>query len=96
MLIALDFDDTWTQDPDLWRAFVKLGKSRGHQFVMITMRCDHGPETIQIKNEVGDLMPILFSNRQLKRQYARQAGYKPDIWIDDTPEFIVSPTVIGE
>ena len=38
MLIALDYDDTFTRDPEGWLNFAKLMKSRGHEIIGVTMR----------------------------------------------------------
>lgn len=32
MKIALDFDDTYTRDPDMWDKFIDLSLSRGTRF----------------------------------------------------------------
>ena len=38
MLIALDYDKTYTADPALWDNFVDLAQSRGHTVKIVTMR----------------------------------------------------------
>ena len=38
MKIALDYDDTYTQDPELWLRFVKDALERNHDVRVVTMR----------------------------------------------------------
>ena len=36
--IGLDYDGTYTVDPDLWLRFVRQAKDRGHEVICVTMR----------------------------------------------------------
>ncbi len=88
LTIAIDFDDTFSADPDLWREFVSIATGRrfGHKCILVTNRTeDMGND---VRAEVGDLMPIVFAGVFSKRSMAARAGYAVDIWIDDTPEWI--------
>ncbi len=38
MRISLDFDDTYSRDPDLWDSFIESCKQRNHEVYGITMR----------------------------------------------------------
>lgn len=89
---ALDFDDTFTADPELWSAFVKTGLSRGHKFFCVTARrnTEENIETIsQAFESVGIEMPIVFSNLGSKLEEVHKRGIKIDIWCDDAPYAIV-------
>ncbi len=81
MTIAIDYDKTWTADPDLWNTFTKLAKSRGHQVIIATSRvapdADGNPEF--------KTLPVLFCGKEFKEVFCREAGYEVDIWIDDMP-----------
>jgi hypothetical protein len=35
-------------------------------------------------------IPVIFTSFQQKRQFTDSIGWRPDIWIDDTPEYIVN------
>ena len=86
LTFAIDFDDTFSADPDLWRQLVPIMQWRGHTCVLVTNR----PEDMgnDVRAEVGDLMPIVFAGVWSKRSAAHRAGYDVDIWIDDSPEYI--------
>ena len=88
LTFAIDYDDTFSADPELWREFVKIATGRrfGHRGVLVTNRTeDMGND---VRAEVGDLMPIVFAGVFSKRSMAGLAGYSVDIWIDDSPELI--------
>lgn len=87
MLIALDYDDTFTRDPLGWQSVCAILKVRGHTIVGATMRNhfeakDINPIYLEICTE------IYFSNREAKRAFLAREGVFPDVWIDDNPEFI--------
>lgn len=81
MLIALDYDGTYTRDPKLWNGFVSSVKSAGHEVVCFTMRTPF--ETIN--------MPclVIYTSRKAKAKYAVDAGFQVDIWIDNDPLFLI-------
>jgi hypothetical protein len=89
---ALDFDDTFTADPELWAVFVTLGISRRHTFYCVTARRDTEENTDLINDlfeDHGIQMPIIFSNLGSKLEEVERRGIKIDIWIDDAPYAIV-------
>lgn len=88
MLISLDYDLTYTADPEFWDAVVLAGKARGHQFVCVTGRA----EPPQAPRQRVPDMPIVCAPHTYKRGAARRAGYFVDVWIDDSPGAIESST----
>lgn len=83
-LIAIDYDDTWTDDPELFAEFSKLAQSRGHEVICVTAR---GPE--QGLNELRLPIPVYGTSGAPKREYMNtRHGMWVDIWIDDMPEII--------
>ncbi len=80
MLIALDYDLTFTADPEGWRAVVELMTARGHRFVCVT-----GREQPPGVDEPRIPMPIVCAGSELKQRAAVRAGYSVDVWIDDCP-----------
>lgn len=38
MIFGIDYDDTWTADPDLFFQFLELLEKRGHKAVIVTAR----------------------------------------------------------
>ena len=90
--ISLDYDDTFTKDPVLWRHFSRDARQRGHRVVVCTMRYE-GQESVAVIKSLGDIIPsedFYFTGRQLKREFMESRGVKVDIWIDDKPEYIVA------
>lgn len=88
MLFAVDFDGTFSRDPDYYRAVVAIGRARGHEYVLVTGRSDEGRWGAEVRAALGDLMPIVFAANGWKRAAAEAAGYKVDVWEDDHPEYI--------
>lgn len=88
MLIALDFDGTFTEDPDLWVSFVRFAKRRGHRVICATMRYEsEGKEVAEAL--AGEVDQIVFTGRKAKRPYLQSVGLEPDVWIDDEPRWIL-------
>lgn len=83
MLIAIDYDGTYSEDEQLWYDFVKKAIGRGHEVICITMRRPA---------EKLDDMPcdVIYTSRAAKRNYAESLGYYVDIWIDDAPHWILT------
>jgi len=88
LIIALDFDDTYTADPDLWSAFVKKAQGNGHYVMVVTYRmASYGVSDIEAALPG---IEIVTTEGAQKRQYLRENGFpEPSIWIDDMPELIV-------
>lgn len=88
MLIAIDYDGTYTADPDLWAAFIASCEARGHEVICVTCR----RSTPENRREV--IVPSIpkydhyFTGLSSKRWFLEQMGIKPDIWIDDMPETV--------
>ncbi len=88
MLIALDYDDTYTADPDMWDQFIENARMRGHSIVVATMRYSkiEGDDVRAALAEKVDL--IVFTERKAKKQFLRNNQIIPDIWIDDNPDWL--------
>lgn len=89
MIIALDFDDTYTADPSLWDTFISECLSRSHRVLIVT--CRHGTEESRevVLENLGLDVPVYYTGHAPKRWFMEQLGVKVDIWIDDRPEFVV-------
>ena len=91
MLIALDYDQTYTRDPDYWDAVIALGVMGGHQFICVTNRPWPPGET---KPERVPKIPIICAGDQFKSDAAREAGYTVSVWIDDMPGSISQSLIL--
>lgn len=87
MLLALDYDETYTRDPIFWNQVIDLAASRGHSVICATMRYpEEGKEVVAaLKHRVED---IVFTGRKAKWEAAFEAGYYVSVWIDDSPRLI--------
>lgn len=89
MVISLDYDETFTRDPELWLAFIATAKSKGHTVLLITMREDTPWDADEVRSILKDKVDdILFTNCKAKKQYAAARGYRVDVWIDDQPSAV--------
>lgn len=85
MKIAIDYDETYTKDPGLWDLFIQAAKERRHEIVIVTFRFNVG-DNRDIEGVAKTLsVPVVYTNARQK-QHVVQA----DIWIDDSPETVVS------
>lgn len=93
MIIAIDYDNTYTADPLAWNEVIKILISAHHTVICVTAR----PEIMgqPVLDSVGQLVPVLFAGAEWKREYALKRGYKVNVWIDDSPEYIGPQTLIG-
>ena len=80
-LFGIDYDATYSDDPELFDEFIRLAKSRGHHVVIVTYRDELQPIDIE-----G--IEVFYTSGKHKAPYMRSIGYEPDIWIDDYPELI--------
>jgi hypothetical protein len=101
MTIALDYDGTYTRDPDLWDRFITDCSKSGHLVICVTQRTentrpgrrrDERVPRLRISDEEGTItlepIPIICAGDQFKLDAARAAGYSVAIWIDDMPATI--------
>lgn len=84
MIISLDYDGTYTEDPALWDTFVKQARRNGHKVFLITMRYPSEPVTLN-----AEVDAILYTSREAKLQYTAKCNIRVDVWIDDRPDFIL-------
>lgn len=85
MKIALDYDQTFTADRDLWIPFVALAQMRGHEVAFVTFRPPaFGNDDIEADaKRLG--IPVVYSAGRQKSHC-----HDADVWIDDMPELIPS------
>ncbi len=88
MLIAIDYDDTFTQDPAFWRRFCRMAMAAGHKVIMVTNRQGTHHDVSELRNLRRCLHEIIFAQHGPKRHAARARGYRPHVWIDDNPSTV--------
>lgn len=96
MKIALDYDGTFTEDKEMWTAFVSLCKGRGHDVRFVTFRVHYyepwarGNEDILADAANLDI-PVIFTNGEQKQKF-----FDADVWIDDHPELISEASSVNQ
>lgn len=83
MIIALDYDRTYTKAPELWNTFIPITLRQGHQIILVTMRS--AEEMGEVTTTLGNIIPIYHTSRGAKSSYLAHKGIYPDVWIDDNP-----------
>lgn len=87
MKIALDYDGTYTEAPEVWRQFVMGMMSEGHEVMIVTFRPPHCPVDI---NGLEEVIDVYYTSAVPKRKYMESKGIHINIWIDDMPDLIVN------
>lgn len=100
-LFILDYDETFTEDKDLWSAFVSAAKTAGHTVICCTMRVPKQPHVN--KDIIEDMkrlnIKIIYAAEcHDKWDAVEKAGFDPvnAIWIDDRPMYIFMNRSIDE
>ncbi|GAB3644805.1 hypothetical protein [Ramlibacter alkalitolerans] len=84
---ALDFDGTYTEDPELWDGFIAAARSRGHEVLCVTMRHEHEGARVRSRLE-GRVDAIVYTGRKAKRPFLEGLGLAIDVWVDDSPHWV--------
>lgn len=88
MNLSIDFDDTYTRDPEMWDLFIELAKHRGHTVYCVTAREPSKINRDEVYDSIGQRIgkdKCLFTSARAKAQYAYEKGVRIDVWIDDLP-----------
>lgn len=92
MNISIDFDDTYTRDPEMWNLFIELAKHRGHTVYCVTARCnDYEQERDEVLDTIGKLIGkdrCIFTCGRAKRPETQKHNVLIDVWVDDMPDAI--------
>lgn len=85
MIIALDYDKTYTADPILWDEFIGCCRLAKHEVICLTMRY---PSESILDGPAQWGCPIYYTSRKAKLIWAKQNNIHVDIWIDDNPAWL--------
>ncbi len=91
--IAIDFDNTITADPQLFKHLINSIRMYGHKVYIVTYR--YGPISHASNADVwcwkDDVDGIIFTGHNAKRKFLYDTHkIKIDIWMDDTPDSITT------
>ena len=92
MNIAIDYDNTYTKDPEMWLDIIGIMQSKGHHVMCVTFRHEFECEIGRDKR-LGEIDPrlkekvdeFIATGRRAKFKYLYNLGIGVDIWIDDDP-----------
>lgn len=89
MKIALDFDGTYSADPDFWDNYLALCERYDHEIRIVTARDERFDRTAALA-ELEKRIPVIYCRGVAKQWYLTHFGdgFVPDIWIDDRPQSI--------
>ena len=92
LIIAIDFDNTFTAAPLLFSEFIKHAKALGHRCYIVTARRNtvENADIVDGQLDLWDCQcPVIFSNLGSKITEMARRHIKVDIWIDDDPRKLV-------
>lgn len=92
MIIALDYDDTFTADRVAWTKAMAIMLEYGHEVLIVSSRRDTPENRRQIMIDVtwiagNDDIHLVYD--EPKHDAMIRKGIKVDIWIDDNPKAII-------
>lgn len=93
LIFGLDYDNTFTADPPLWRQFISDAERRGHTVVCVTAR--RAPPDFSREPALPQSVRVICSGPDYKRDAAQRAGYSVNIWIDDMPGVIEPSRILN-
>jgi hypothetical protein len=92
MLIALDFDGTYTADPPFWDDFIDWVHECGHHVYIVTAR-DRDLDRLKLEPHFDYLgVNIIYCDGQPKKEITEAKGLRFNVWIDDNPASIFHPS----
>jgi hypothetical protein len=87
--VAIDYDATWSSDPELWESFAIYAKGKGHKVILITNRSDNHRNRQEVGGAVGRFVDeMILAGPIPKREAAARYNIYPHIWIDDKPQTV--------
>ncbi|OJX48981.1 hypothetical protein [Devosia sp. 66-22] len=91
MRIALDYDKTYSLDPEFWEKVAVAAELHGHEVAIVTIRDPVLDRTLPLRNLEGK-REVFYTRGVAKRWYLTHfgQGFVPDVWIDDNPDSIVA------
>lgn len=90
MNIGIDFDDTITADPNMWKVFIELARASGHDIRIVTARSEaYGvQEVFDYADKFTPELPVIYTSGYEKAPYCRKYhDFDVDVWIDDNPHW---------
>jgi hypothetical protein len=84
MIVAIDYDETITENVGAWKEIIKTMNFMNFTVLCVTYRqpdCDpHELDWLK-----GYVEEIIFTGQTAKRKFCIEQGWEVDVWIDDEP-----------
>lgn len=84
MNIALDWDGTYTRDPDSWQGFIRAFRQAGHKVWIVTARHERTPVN-PVPEGIED---VIYCDFEAKKTVTDNLDLDIHVWIDDEPIWI--------
>lgn len=98
MILSIDYDDTYTRDPDLWDGFIRNALKSGHEVYCVSAR--HEFHMREVRKKLGPIIGderCIGTNGAAKRDHLWGIrGVYADVWIDDQPDTVTIGYEIGD
>lgn len=94
MILALDYDGTYTKDPAMWLSAIQVFRAAGHEVFCCTMRTPE--EVLSMDPALRSLVMVVPTSREAKGPFVKALGIPVDIWIDDSPMLILQNSGDGQ
>lgn len=89
MIVAIDFDNTFTLDPETWINFMYDLWSEDHTAYIVTSRREDDPISGYYTQRLIDMgVEIIYCDYKAKRKVCESLGIKVDVWVDDRPKYV--------
>lgn len=88
-VFALDYDKTFTLNPEYWKQVMDLGQRNGIEHIIVTARRDTLDNRAILERAIPDGVEIVYCDLKSKIDVCAQRGLKVDVWIDDDPVTLV-------
>jgi hypothetical protein len=87
--ISIDYDDTYTKNPEMWDKIIETMQAHGCNVFCITKRWEKESADISIS------VPVIHAVKS-KMEAAARSGISIDVWIDDRPHTITPYALINK
>lgn len=91
MNIAVDYDNTITADRELFKVFIELARTKGHDVRIVTCRSEsYGLQPVfdYASTFVPELQVINTSGQEKHGYCVKYHDFDVDVWVDDNPHWI--------
>lgn len=89
MKIAVDFDGTWDEDPEMFGELVNVIKDFGHDVCVVTGRIERQKKWVEEQVLAHADVDIYYAGVTPKRYYMKERNVEIDVWIDNEPGSII-------